>query len=215
MAEVDTIHNWVFGDRVFIVPETKYKIATIISIHADYGYVIFTTSDFNPDAPYRENCDYIRVERVPVSSLLGLFPSPKIDYAILRMRRNNSCLEGVLTECRRQGLPQVVSLNLQAQLMSQLEREDVTEDVRARQVKGSSQESPVNDPKPDACEPDGRFYVYRTDGKGPKYIHLSYENALQEAKRLARETKDCARFEVLRIVASVETIMQTQVNDYR
>lgn len=77
--------------------------------------------------------------------------------------------------------------------------------------------TPVNEPphNPDACEPDGRFYVYRTDGKGPKYIHLSYENALQEAKRLARETKDCARFEVLRIVASVETVMQTKVDDYR
>lgn len=223
MTKADAIQNLVFGDLVSVAGGTaggtKVKVATIICIHADYGYVAFTKLGFNPDVPYKETCEYIRVERVPVSSL-GMFPfvrASQANYAILRMRRNNSCLEGVLAECRCQGLPLSVSLNLQAQLLAQVEQEGVTEDMRGQDAKRSSQTPPVNEPTPtpDAFEPEGRFYVYRIGGEGPKRIHSSYEKALQEAKRLASETKDCARFEVLRIVASVETVMQTKVDDYR
>lgn len=230
---VKAIHDLSFGDRVFVEVDGKWRVATLIIIHAGFGYAVLTSFYFNPDAPYYKNCNCnFRIVRVGVN-LLRLLQSPQVDVAVLRMQRNADCLEGVLTECVRQGLPQDVSLNLQSQLKSQqLKFEQKEADMASAGLAGQnpiedfSQKPSVNElHKPAAREPKGQFYVYHTDGKGPKYIHLTYEDALQEARRLAHQSRSRAQFEVLRIEArvsvriearvSVETVMQTKVDEYK
>lgn len=49
----------------------------------------------------------------------------------------------------------------------------------------------------------GLYYVYNTYGSGPKYVHQSYESALNEAKRLARKHPR-VDFEILEIVQKIE-----------
>lgn len=50
---------------------------------------------------------------------------------------------------------------------------------------------------------DGLYYVYNPYGNGPKYIHDSYESALNEAKRL-HDKHPRFSFEVLKIVQIIE-----------
>ena len=54
-----------------------------------------------------------------------------------------------------------------------------------------------------------KYYVYNKLNGKPKYIHTDFNDALEEAKRIA--TKECEKIEILKIVGEVECIKTLKV----
>lgn len=50
----------------------------------------------------------------------------------------------------------------------------------------------------------GLYYVYNPQGQGPRYIHQSFESALNEAKRL-HDKQPQFSFEILKIMQIIES----------
>lgn len=57
-----------------------------------------------------------------------------------------------------------------------------------------------------------KYYVYNSNRGKPKYTHNSYEEALKEAERLAKQEND--NFEVLKVVAEVEIEKSLRVKEF-
>lgn len=56
----------------------------------------------------------------------------------------------------------------------------------------------------------GIYYVYNPMGRGPQYVHDSYESALKEAHRLANKHPEY-RFEILKIMQFVEAVTNDEL----
>lgn len=57
-----------------------------------------------------------------------------------------------------------------------------------------------------------KYYVYNSKKGKPKYAHNTYEEALKEAERLAKQEND--NFEVLKVVAEVEIEKRLRVKEF-